>query len=186
MTKTFAALPRSYGGTLAVTINDRDPLVIARNLMICVLAASIDDADQASECITHIWYSAFIRQADLDLLQAHVLPLAEEVCLKIADKPSTNLQAKKWQIRKCSLRLIMSKHAWQLLLACLKARPEITPSQAQALRLTAINKPEDQDNLDLGTLRRSSVHWVSRQRLRDDGMVLPFGHSGKEFVIPNP
>jgi hypothetical protein len=183
---TLEALPEAYSGTLTVTINDRDPLVIARNAIICILAASIDDADQASECITHIWYSAFIRQADLDLLHAHVLPLVEEVCSKIADKPSKSLQAKIWSIKKCSLRLSMTKKAWQLLLSCLKVRPEMNPSQARALRLAAINRPEDQDNRDLGTLRRLPVHRLSRKRFRDDGMVLHFGHSRKAFVIPNP
>jgi hypothetical protein len=184
--KTFAALPKSYNGTLTVTINDHDPLVVARNIIICVLAVSIDDADLASECITHVWYSAFRRQVDLDLLHTHVLPLAKEVCLKIADKSLASLQAKTWRVRKCSLRLIMSKQAWQLLLACLRVRPELTPSQAQTLRLAAIDKPEGQDSRDLDTLRRLPVHRISRQRFRDDGMALPFGHSRKTFVIPNP
>lgn len=63
----------------------------------------------------------------------------------------------------------MTKKAWQLVLSCLKVHPETTPSQARALRLAAINRLEDQDDRDLGILRRLPVHLVSRQRFRDDG-----------------
>lgn len=121
--KTLAELPQTYNGTLSVTINDHDPHIVARNIIICILAASVDNAGEASESIIHIWYSAFIRQTVLDLLTAHVLPLAQEVCSKIEDKSSESLHSKTWQIRDCSLRITMNKKAWQLLLSCLTARP---------------------------------------------------------------
>jgi hypothetical protein len=94
--KTLAALPQSYNGRLTVTINDHEPHVAVRNVIICILAASINDIDRASKCITHIWYSAFIRQTDLDLLRTHVLPLVDEVWSDIKDKFLTSAHSKKW------------------------------------------------------------------------------------------
>jgi hypothetical protein len=184
--KTLAALPQSYDGKLTVVINDHDPQVIARNVIMCILAASVDDADQVSECITHIWYCALIRQADLDLLNAHVLPLIEEVCSDIKDQASTSLHSKTWRVRKCSLCITMSKEAWQLLLSCLTVRPELSIQQAQALRLAVMNGKEDQDIRDRLAVPRSPAHRVSKSKVNEDGIILPFGYSRKAFVIPNP
>lgn len=169
-----------------VTINDHEPHVVVRNVIMCVLAASISDVDQASECITHVWYSALIRQTDLDLLKAHVLPLVSEVCLKIKDEPLSGLHSETWQAGKCSLRVAMSKEAWQLLLSCLTVRPGLTLRQAQALRLAIVNDPARQDTYDRTTVKQSPAHRVSKQKFREDGIILPFGYSREEFVIPNP
>jgi hypothetical protein len=184
--KTLADLPRSYHGALSITINDHDPHVVARNIIICILAASIDNTDQASESIIHIWYSAFIRQADLDLLTTQVLPLVQEVWSEIKDKSSTSLHSKTWRIRNCTLRLAMNKKAWQFLLSCLTVRPGLTLQQAQALRLAVTNGHKHRDDRDRVAVRQSPAHRVSKQKHNEDGIILPFGHSREAFVIPNP
>jgi hypothetical protein len=184
--KTFADLPRTYNGTLSITMNDHDPHIVARNIIICVLAASVENAAEASESIIHIWYSAFIRQADLDLLTTHVLPLVQEVCSKIKEKSSASLHSKKWKIKNCSLRLVMSKMAWELLLSCLTVRPGLTLQQAQALRLAVTNGHDHRDDRDRVAVRQSPAHRVSKQKHNEDGLILPFGHSTQAFVIPNP
>lgn len=184
--KTFADLPKTYHGNLSVTMNDHDPHIVARNIIICILAASVGDAGEASESIIHIWYSAFIRQADLDLLTAHVLPLVQDVCSKIGDKSSASLLSKTWQIRGCSLRIVMNKKAWLLLLSCLTERPGLTLQQAQALRLAVTNGYNHRDDRDRVAVRQLAAHRVSKQKHNEDGMILPLGHSRDEFVIPNP
>jgi len=184
--KTVAALPESYSGTLTVTIDDHEPHITARNVILCILAASASNVNEASECIVHVWYSAFLRRSDLELLNVHVLPLVQEVCSKFEDESSDSLHLKTWQAGKCSIRLGMTKEAWQLLLSCLKLCPELTLEQAQALRLAAINDPKDQDIRELITLTKLSNHRVSVQRFKEDGNMLPFGDSRKAFVVPNP
>jgi hypothetical protein len=78
----------------------------------CILAASVTNADEASECITHIWYSAFVRQTDLELLTAHVLPSVQQACSKIKDNSFVSLHTETWQIGNRSLRLGLTKKAW--------------------------------------------------------------------------
>lgn len=184
--KTLAALPQSYNGALTATINDHEPHVVVRNVIMFILATSIGDADQASECITHIWYSAFIRQTDLDLLKKHVFPFAAEVCSEIEDKLSASLHSKILQAGKCSLHVTMSKAAWRLLLSCLTVRPGLTLQQAHALRMAAVHKQEHQDIYDRTTVSQPPGHRVSKQKFKEDGIILPFGHSREAFVIPNP
>lgn len=169
-----------------MTINDHDPHIVARNIIICILAASVDNAGEASESIIHIWYSAFIRQTVLDLLTAHVLPLVQEVCSKIEDKSSESLHSKTWQIRDCSLRITMNKKAWQLLLSCLTARPGLTLQEAQRLRLAVTNSYKHRDDRGRVAVRQSPAHRVSKQKHNEDGIILPLGHSREGFVIPNP
>jgi hypothetical protein len=110
--ETFAGLPRSYSETLQVTLNDQDPRIVARKVIMCILAASVTNADEASECITHIWYSAFVRQTDLELLTAHVLPSVQQACSKIKDNSFVSLHTETWQIGNRSLRLGLTKKAW--------------------------------------------------------------------------
>jgi hypothetical protein len=110
--KTLADLPRSYSGTLQVTLDDQDPRIVARKVIMCILAASVTNADKASECITHIWYSAFVRQTDLELLTAHVLPSVQQACSKIKDNSFVSLHTETWQIGNRSLRLGLTKKAW--------------------------------------------------------------------------
>jgi hypothetical protein len=184
--KTFAALPHSYDGTLSVTMNDHEPHTMARNVIMCLLAASVDSGEEASECILHVWYSAFIRQIDLDLIATHVLPLVQAVCEKIKDKSTGSLHAKTWRIKNCSLRLVLNKDAWELLLSCLTVHPEITLERAWVLRLAITNSFKHQDDRDPLAVRQSPAHRVSKQRFNEAGIILPFGHSRKTFVIPNP
>ena len=160
--------------------------MVARNVIICILAASVRNADKASECIAHIWYSAFIRQADLDLLNAHVLPLVQDVWARIKDKSSANLHSKTWKLMNCSLSLVLEKETWRLLLSCLTVRRELTLQQAQASRSAITRSIEHRDDLDRYTVQQLPVHRVSRQIFVDDGILLPFGYSRKAFVIPNP
>jgi hypothetical protein len=179
-------LPQSYDGRLTVTINDHDPHTLAQNVIICLLAASDNDGEDVSECILHLWYYALIRQTDLDLITTHIFPLVQAVCTNIKDKSDGSLHAKTWQVGKCSLRVVLTKDAWQLLLSCLTVRPELTLEQAQALRLAVTDSPRFQDDRDRVAVRQSPKHRLSKHRFNKDGIVLPFGQPREAFVIPNP
>ncbi|GAA87051.1 hypothetical protein AKAW_05165 [Aspergillus luchuensis IFO 4308] len=57
----IAQLPKSYDGSLEVTINDRDIDVVARNVIMLQIHLSMDEDDATIDCIIHLWYSAFLR-----------------------------------------------------------------------------------------------------------------------------
>ena len=107
--KTLADIPPSYNGRLSITVNDCDAHVVARNIIIMLLIVTVDDMEAVSECIVHIWYSAFIRQVDLDLIHKHVLPPIVSHCQKIDTKPPDRLYSAKWQIKHSTLRLALGK-----------------------------------------------------------------------------
>ena len=93
MVKTVGSLPNSYGGNISVTINDIDFDIVARNIILVLLALTTPDHQKAIETIIHCWYSAFIRPEDLQSLEG-LRSLFQAVCDELADREATSLAAK--------------------------------------------------------------------------------------------
>ena len=110
--KTLASLPRTYTGDLLFAINDLDMDIVARNVIMLLLALMVEDPEQAVQTIVHIWYSADIRPLDAKLLAELIHPMIEDVCVKITNHAAVSLQAKTWKVGKYSLRLEQKKEAW--------------------------------------------------------------------------
>ena len=103
--KTVASLPDTYTGEVLLAINDLDLDIVARNLIMLLIALKVEDSEQAVQSIIHIWYSASIRPADAQILTGVICPMIEEVCDKIADRAAGSLQAKTWTVGKSAFRL---------------------------------------------------------------------------------
>jgi hypothetical protein len=111
--------------------------------------------------------------------------MIEEVCAKIANRTAGSLQAKTWKVGRSSLRLVLSKESWASLRSYFRLPTGLTHQQAQDKRLTVTRADKERDLFrDLFDL--VPEHRVCREKLRDDGILLPFGHSREEFTVPNP
>jgi len=71
---TIPGLPQSYKGKCCVNINDKDFQVVARNVIMLLVAHRMEP-DTAVPLIIHIWYSAFIPAVMLQILQSTILPM---------------------------------------------------------------------------------------------------------------
>ncbi|KAF4504438.1 hypothetical protein G6O67_007888 [Ophiocordyceps sinensis] len=91
LVKTIAQLPSSYSHSIEATINDRDLDVMARNVILLLIALVVQDVEEKIDCMIHVWYSVLIRKTDNDLVQHHIRPLIEAVCAKIKDKDPGSL-----------------------------------------------------------------------------------------------
>ncbi len=60
--KTIAQLPNNYCQSVDVVVNDRDIDIMARNVLLLLIALVVDNVDEAVDCMVHVWYSAFIRK----------------------------------------------------------------------------------------------------------------------------
>lgn len=117
--KTIADLPEDGSRRIDVTVNAREFNVVARNTVLLLLAVSQQAnnttnkrtaVSETAEALIHLWYSASIPAGVLALLQGEVKPLIEEVCSKIANKPSDIVLAKTWEFSPGrSLRLTLMK-----------------------------------------------------------------------------
>ncbi|KAI9041078.1 uncharacterized protein KD926_007348 [Aspergillus affinis] len=94
--KTVVDLPTTYTRSLGIAINDIEFDIVARNIMILILALVVGN-ESAIDCIIHLWYSASMHDSDLDILSNRIRPLIQGVCSKIqtqaANKSRQLLQA---------------------------------------------------------------------------------------------
>lgn len=55
-------MPTDYSGELTVVLNDREPMVVLRNILLLVILGTTEDDVEAAELALHLWYSAFLRE----------------------------------------------------------------------------------------------------------------------------
>ncbi|KAM5479540.1 hypothetical protein McanCB56680_005468 [Microsporum canis] len=184
--KTIAQLPSSYGRSLEITINDRDFDIVARNVTLLLIALVVEDVDEAVDHIIHLWYSALVREADVDLLHQRISPLIESICGKIKDKAPKSLLGKTWTFGKCSLRIVLEKSSWDRLLAFIAAPIALTAERAREIRAAITLAESRKDYRDRYMYCLSPAHRIAFNKFREDGLLLPFGSTRQEFRVPNP
>lgn len=186
MVKTIAQLPDTYRQPLEVTLNDLDLDIVARNAILLLVAFSVEDIDEAADCILHIWYSAMIRKTDIAILREKVRPLIEEVCSKTEGKAKDSILGKTWTWGQRSLRLVLMKGSWDTLLAFVDGPEGLTARRADEIRVAVTLAEERRDYRDRHLVVLTPSWRIAKTRFRKDGLLLPFGSSRHEFQYPNP
>lgn len=167
-------------------MNDRDLDIVARNVILLLVALVVDDTDDAIDCIIHVWYSALLRKSDLDILQQRIRPIIEEVCHKLKGKAPNRLMAKTWTFGQRSMRLVLEKSAWDALLTFTENPKGLTVERANEIRKSVTLAADRKDFRDRHLLFQAPFHRVALTRFREDGILLPFGASRNDFHQPNP
>ncbi|KAM0319007.1 hypothetical protein ACHAPQ_010503 [Fusarium lateritium] len=184
--KTIAKLPEGHVKPVNITINDRDFDIVARNVIMLLIALTAEDQDAAIDCIIHVWYSAFIRKSDLDIIQQRVRPLIANICEEQKDKPADHSIVTTWEFGQWSLRLDLQKSAWDDLLLFTKIPKDLTAEKANEIRTATTLAESRKDYRDRHFLFLSRFRRVAAQHFREDGILQPFGSQRAEFSVPNP
>ncbi|KAH7204657.1 hypothetical protein DER44DRAFT_666985 [Fusarium oxysporum] len=184
--KTIGQLPSSYQQPIDIVMNDRDIDIVARNAIMLLIALTVDDQDEAVDCMIHIWYSASIRKSHCDILKHRVRPLIENVCDKIKGKPANRVLGKTWTFEERSLRLALKKSSWDKVLSFLDMPQDLTADKADEVRRAVTLAPSRVDYRERHFLFLNPSLRVAKQRYREDGLLLPFGAQRSEFCEPNP
>lgn len=184
--KTVIGLPSTYDHLIDITINDRDFDIVARNIILLLIALTVEQVDEAVDCILHLWYSALVRESHIDILQRRIRPLIEEVCEKMKDKTSEGLFGKTWTFKQCSLRVVLEKSSWGRLLSFVNKPVGLSAEQAHKLRTTTTLAESRIDYRDRHMYCLSPLQRIAFNKFRQDGLLLPFGHPRHEFCEPNP
>lgn len=184
--KTVAVLPEAYNKELALTLNDRDLDIVARNAIMLIILLAVEDTATTVDCVLHVWYSAQIEKSHIELLGTAVRPLSEDMCQKIAKKPEDKLLAKTWSWGSKSIRLVLSKKTWEATLSYLSLPTGLSAQRARDLRLAVTLAPQRKDHVDRHLFTQTPTQRVCFMKYRRDGMLLPFGNHRKSYNIPNP
>jgi hypothetical protein len=134
----------------------------------------------------HIWYSVLIPRGILDRVSDAILPLINDVCAKTAGKEPTQLVGKTWKFGSRELRLVLTRYQWSRIPSYLEVPAQLTPSKARSLRAFVTMAPSRVDYLHRYLCIQQPAWRVPRVRFREDGVLLPFGASRREFDTPNP
>mgnify|MGYP001560353368 CR=1 FL=1 len=167
-------------------MNDLDPDIVARNAIMLLIALTVDDFDEAADCIIHIWYSALIRKSDLDILQQRVRPLIERVCRSIKDKIPSTILERTWTFGQRSLRLVLEKASWDNLLSYMEIPAGLTVERANQIRTAVTLAKSRKDYRDRNLLVQTPARRIAKNRYWEDGLLLPFGSPRLDFQEPNP
>ncbi|KAJ5150509.1 uncharacterized protein N7500_010698 [Penicillium coprophilum] len=194
--KTIADLPDSFEQKLHVSINDRDNVVVVRNVILLLLALSASDTASSeagnvqdiSEALIHLWYSSFIPERVLAHLQKTVRPLIGDACDEASNLQPGALMSKTWHFAsQKSLRVELRREDWLRVKDFCGVPETLTYEKARAARISVTLAPQRKDYLERWHFKELSPSVrVARQRFREDGLLLPFGHSRRGFHIPNP
>lgn len=179
---------------MRVDINDREVVVVERNLILLLLALHATDnlgtdkakLKEAADMMIHVWYSAFITKDMWESLQSTVGMLLKEVECQL-EKATTDQRVEKvWEFQGgSSLRAVLDAEQWKGLLgslvcplsrdAAVKTRHAVTLASSRA-------DFRDRWYFNMHTPFMRAVN----QNFRKDGIVLPFGRSRDGFDVPNP
>lgn len=183
---TIASVPGSFKQTISVTLNDKDPDIVARNVAMLLIFLTTAELQKAISCVMHVWYSALIRTEHLQLIRENVYPLVNDVCSKIRNKSQRTLLGKTWTFGCRSLRAVLTREAWMTLLQMLEPQAGLTVEKASEIRTAVTLAAERQDYLDRKLAVMEPAHRVCAETFRKDGLLLPLGYSRKDFAVPNP
>ncbi|CZR65732.1 uncharacterized protein PAC_15632 [Phialocephala subalpina] len=166
-----------------IVINDIDIDIVARNAILLLVAMNFP-AEEAASMMLHLWYSALVPQGLVDRLQKKIMPLVQDVCTKIREKPSTSLQSKTWRCGPTSLRLVLQKQEWDKVLLYFQVPDTLSADQAQKIRVSTTLAR--MDHVDRALFSQQPGWRVGMMKFREDGILLPFGASRHSFKQPNP
>ncbi|TLS21936.1 uncharacterized protein PpBr36_09426 [Pyricularia pennisetigena] len=187
---SIGQLPDQYTQTVTTVLNDKEFDVVARNTIMLLILATVEDKAEAADCVLHIFYSAFLTKSHMEVLTNKIGPLVQEVCDKTSAKPADAILAKTWVFggseNPVQIRVVLSRGQWLGLLAMLKAPKKVKQARARDIRDRVVNARERIDYVDRHLLCQLPNIRMGSHRFRVDGILLPFGASRADFVLPNP
>ena len=182
---SILSIPSSYGKRVEMDMNDKSLDIVARNVIILLIAFAVVDVEEATDAIIHIWYSSLIKDKHHSMVREKILPLIKDVCGRIT-KNSPPILHKTWTFGSRSVHLEVSKESWMSLLKYFEVPKGLTAERATTVRTRVTLCPERLDFREQQYIVVSPAHRLAHQRYREDGLLLPFWARRDEFTVPNP
>lgn len=190
---------------MTCVLNDRYINVVARNIVMLLIAAQLSPAE-AAEVILHVWYSARLTRGMLTVIDdyvrkvrlvpafldftfskisglTHVQPVAD-VVFKIKDKSDNVLQSKKWTFGSTDITVRLTKLQWKTVLAIIDAKPELSKTEEE--RRKVVLAPHRLDCRERELINLPGFGRLCSARFRETGVLAPLAWSLERFDCPNP
>ena len=183
--ESVIALPEAYDKTCTCVLNDRDLVVVCRNIVM-LLITMVLPSPVAAELVLHVWYSARLTSGMVQSLQKSVKPLIADVVGKIVGKSGSGsvILSKTWTFGARTVSARLYKEQWKFLLAMLEKGHNIEDTENSRKEIMLNDTRLDHVERHLFLLPPSRR--LCSYRMRKEGVLLPFGSRLEKFSFPNP
>ena len=174
--KTIVDLPEGYTGKMKVLLNDFNPVVFNRNLLILLILLLVEDECLAVDIALHFWYSVFIPIEYQMQIGATVVTSALPALL----------EHRRLSLGSSTLAIDTPNNDWFLYLYRFTTPDDaLSMDDAQSAYDRVRLSPSRADLRDQQYADLRPSHRVAFQKFRRFGLVLPFGAVNVHFNTPN-
>ncbi|KAK0202285.1 hypothetical protein DFS33DRAFT_882083 [Desarmillaria ectypa] len=172
--RTINKLPEDYSGSIKIVLNDHNPIVACRNLIILSILGIIADVEEGAEHALHLWYSVFQPLS----YQTRILPhiCESDTLTKLNGTPARLTPS-------TTMHTTFSSDTVKFLFHQL--RSTLDPASTNIALNNIMNAPERADYRDRYYEAIRPSHRVAFERWRSFGLVLPFGATNSHMAMPN-
>ena len=169
---TINSLPSDFSGNLHILVNDMNPIVMCRNIVLLVILGTISDKVIAADVALHFWYSAFIPVEYLAQISSALMPFLRHESDKVFP---LGLHS--------TLSCWLSPQVKNCLSYFFSSSTSVIDAQIEYARVR--NAPSRCDYRDRMYMGLRPSHRVAFQEYRRSGIILPFGAAKTHFNCPN-
>ncbi|TFK46609.1 hypothetical protein OE88DRAFT_1667211 [Heliocybe sulcata] len=174
--RTVNKLPDDYSGELTILLNDCDPHVVARNIVLLILLGTIDDEVLGAELALHYWYSVIL-PAEYYARTAHaIMPFIQ----KLASHPP---QRRFSLGDNSSLSCDIPRSVIGFLLSTFRQRYQSGEALSNYRSVQFARRRKDY--LHRAYCELEPAHREAIREFRIFGVVLPFGSAHRHFNCAN-
>ena len=182
--KSIVEIPDSYNGTALCIVNDRDQIIVARNVVM-LLTSLVFPPVVAAEIMLHIWYSARLKPKMFQDVKDRVRPLIAQVLKGFEQRKHYTLLSGTWTFGSRVVSLCQCKGQWEYILMMLDTKHPVSNSEVHKQQYMKLNAP-GLDTLEHRLLQMPPSWRVCIVKMRESGMLLPFGCCLGEYTCQNP
>ncbi|KZP28089.1 hypothetical protein FIBSPDRAFT_917742 [Athelia psychrophila] len=179
--RTVNELPPDYSGHISILLNDREPAVVARNLLLLTILGMVDGDSLAADVALHFWYSVFVPMGYDTCINYAMMRISEHSDSKAA------LLSMPLGPNACVKTCTFSAHTKaalsQMMGMDVNLRLGIEAASKEYSRVRF--EPSRKDRHDRRYTRLEPSHRFGALEYRRFGIVLPFGAGNNRFSTPN-
>jgi len=173
--RTFNDLPSDYSGHLNILVNDFNPVIFCRNVLLLLILGSLPDETMAADIALHFWYSVFMPSeyhSQLSMVLISFLQQMRDNASRIPLGPRSTLST---FLPKEFLTTYFSHF--------ISSAGSMGDTQDEYDRVRSAPSRHNYWDRKYASLKPS--HRVAFQQYRRFGIVLPFGAMNAHFNSPN-
>ncbi|KIL61611.1 hypothetical protein M378DRAFT_166732 [Amanita muscaria Koide BX008] len=172
--RSFNGLPSDYSGHLNILVNDVNPSVFCRNVVLLLILGNVADETMAADIALHFWYSVFMPSEYRLQLSVILISFLQQMRDNTSPVPLGP---------RSTLSTFLPKDLRSHFLPLISSSYSIGDIQDEYNRVRTAPSRQDYRDRMYASLKPS--HRVAFQQYRRFGIVLPFGAMNAHFNCPN-